>query len=307
MRLQLIALVVVAVLVVVLVRLRVHKLRLIKKCHLSWLICRTENRVRLLSLVRSRRGESPPFVYKITDEWRLDALNILLKKVEDPDSLAPETLNKVSVLIWSHFKTGGMKTIARLIPHSMPSHKIAFKIFSFCNFKFIEKMIFEEFENVRVYLQFLRFCFNESKDDFLQHEESANNQDEAKTANSNSNSSSDVDDVDRFPLFVVMVRVAIRVISTYGSSDRRVAKIVSLSVNLLNEARESSPDLFRRVVFGKVGQGELKFSIGLIEKSMQNQSSGKRMKLKKFSLAKRDDINDKENEDGVPIPNIPPA
>ena len=205
-------------------------------------------------------------------------------------------MNKVSILIWHHFKHGGMNTITQIISNSLPSHKAGYKILSFGDLKFIEKMILNEFENVRVYLQFLRFCFNESKKDFLLNE--------AQKENENQN---DEDDVENYPMFIMLIKIAIRTISTYGSSDRRVAKIISLAVCLLNEAKEANPELFKRIIFSKVGHGELKFSIGLIEKSMQNQKNDKRMKLKKFSLAKRDDINDKENEDGVPIPNIPPS
>ena len=237
---------------------------------------------------QSPRSGSPPFVYSITDEWKLTVLEMLLKKLDDPEKVKPETMNKVSLLIWKRFKLGGMKLITKIIPRSLVSHKAGFRILSFGNLRFIEKIIHDEYENARAYLQFLRFCFDESKDDFL--------------LNDNDNS-----EIDKYTMFIMLIRIAIRTISTFGSTDRRVVKTISLAINLLNEAREANPELFKDIIFKKVGHGELKFSIELIEKTMSNQNKGKGMKLKKFSLTKREDINDIENEDGVPIPNTPPT
>lgn len=244
----------------------------------------------------------------ISDIWKLKALNILLRKIDDPDLLTIETQVKIAKLIWMHFKRGGMKVLSALVPIS---HRMSYRILSFGSLKFIQTMIEKEYENVNVYLKFLLLCFDELKDEFLTNSSNPLIQKDPEEETQNEggqtlrkNLSINHFATNNFTMFANLIKIGFVTISTYGSPDPRVIKMMTLSANLLNKAREANPTMFKEVVMSLIGQREMQVSMALMEKAVINkQKKIKGMKLKNFSETARKDINDIENEDGVPLSN----
>ncbi|OHS96614.1 hypothetical protein TRFO_37198 [Tritrichomonas foetus] len=208
-------------------------------------------------------------------QWKLDNLKLFLSKVTI-DSIKPSVLNDASKLIHFHFKRGGLKILSEIIS-SNP--KIGFAVLSIYKLEHIRLLIEKEFNNAKVYLQFLRFAFLKAKEQFLLNPE----------------------------IFERLISVAIHTLNIWGSSsDHRVFKIISLAVNLLQETKEASPRLFKETILKKVSNREMQIALAAVEMSINKKNkSGKIIKLKKFSQMNRKNSHDLENEDGVPIPNEP--